>query len=469
MIEIRRRTTGLHVPARPVLYDSYQPMARVLKSPKTSMALVLLALPSAGWAQTSSSGGTVSASVDIPNQTTQPVLLESDGTTIVTRDPALNIRNSLFSFEDCTKDRRIRYQLAVTNTDPTLPLEVWVSQGQECSGFAKEGRGSPANVCWRGQREGIPNTAVANVVLRLQNIVVQNTGLERASDFLEGTPDKCRGLNNLPFNIQFLFIRGSSSEGTGASAAVTIDTVGPNAPINVQSGVGEQLLNVRWDLPAAATDVNAYAVYCDDGTLDALPDDEDAGTPTQVPTNDAGVDASAEGVTPLQDTTSSSGSGAPDDTTTSSSTGGFGGSIARRGTSTACPDRVSLRAGVLPLPSWRICGKGTGSTSNGVTVTRTGLSDDAPALVNGQPYAIAVSATDTIGNPGPLSEVICNTPVSTTDFFDAYKNAGGQAGGCSAAGDGVASAVPASAFGLLGLALVRGLQQRRKRTNSQAR
>lgn len=466
MIEIPRRTTALHVPARPVLYVPHQLMARVLNSPKTSIALLLLALPSAAWGQTSSSGGTGdTASVTIPNETTQPVLLEADGTTIVTRDPALNIRNSLFSYEDCIKDRKIRYQLSVTNTDPTLPLEVWVSQGQECSGVSQDGRGNPAAVCWRGQREGIPNTAVANVVLRLQNVVVQNTGLGRASDFLEGTPDKCRGLNNLPFNIQFLFIRGGNSVGTGASAAVTIDTVGPAAPTNVQSGVGEQLLNVRWNLPGASTDVSAYNVYCDDGSLEPLPDDvEDAGTTT--PDASTATDASSEGLMPLQDTTSSSGT---TDDTTSSSSSASGGSTARPGTSTDCPATYALREGALPLPSWKICGKGTGGTSNGVTVTRVGLSDSDPALVNDRPYAIAVSAIDTIGNPGPLSKVICNTPVPTQDFFDAYRAAGGQAGGCSTAGDTVATAVPASAFGLLGLALVRGFNQRRKRTNAQSR
>ncbi len=472
--------TALHVSARRVLYLPHPAMLRTVSKSPAPLVLALFALglpwlPRSASAQTP--GGTDSASVEIPNETTQPVLLESDGTTIVTRDSTLNIRNSLFSYEDCIKDRKIRYQLAVTNADPTLPLEVWISQGQDCSGPSQNGRGGQVSACWRGQREGIPNTAVANVILRIQDIVALNTGPGRASDYIPGTADQCRGLNNLPFNIEFLFIRGSNSVGTGAKAAVTIDTVGPNAPLNVQSGVGEGLINVRWNLPAATTDVSAYNVYCDDGSLEDLPDATDAGadtpdTPDASFDPDAGlfqVDASSpDGVRPLQDTTSSSGaSGA---TTSSSSTGGIGGgSVAKPGTSTACPARYALREGELPLPSWKVCGKGTGSTSNGVTITRMGLSDDAPRLVNEQPYAIAVSATDNIGNPGPLSTVICNTPVITTDFFDSYRAAGGAAGGCNSAGEGVATAVPASGLGLLALALVRGVQQRRKRQNPRTR
>lgn len=468
MIEIRRRTTGLHVPARPVLYAFYQPMVRVLKSPKTSIALVLLVLdmPGAAWAQTSSSGATGAQTAEIPNPTTQPVLLEADQTTIVTRDTSLNIANNLFSLDDCLRDRTLRYQLSVTNTEVTVPLQTWVSQGSECT--PAETRGAPNFRCWLGSPAPVPNSPVSTTFIRIQDIAHQNIGAARPADYVRGTAEDCVGQNSVPFNIQFIFIRGTQSVGTPATATVTLDTVGPNPPRNVQSGVGERLVNIRWDLPAATTDVAAYNVYCDDGNLEALPDGgatvPDSGVADG--TGDAAVDVDAsEGLMPLQNGTSS---GSTNDATSSSSSAS-GGSRARPGTSTDCPATTSLRAGQLPSPNWQICGKGTGGTSNGVTVSRLGLSDSSAELVNDTRYAFAVSAVDTIGNPGPLSEVICNTPVSTQDFFDAYKAAGGQAGGCSAAGDGVASAVPASAFGLLGLALVRGLQQRRKRTNSQAR
>ncbi len=310
------------------------------------LASLLVLLPVAAAAQSAD------PMVSIPNESTQPVLLEADGTTVVTRDVMLNLRNNLFSYEDCVKDRKIRYQLAVANTDPTLPLEVWVSQGQECAGASSAGRGSPANTCWRGQREPIPNAAVANVVLRLQDLAALNTGLDRASEYVEGTADQCRGLNNLPFNIEFLFVRGVNSVGEGAMASVILDTVGPNPPTGVVAITQGADTYVSWDLPTAPTAVSAYNVYCD-----------------------AAADAAA------------------------------------------CSS-ATLRAGELPAAGAIPCATVSASELEARVLGRSEV---------GAPFA--VSAIDTVGNPGPLSELACSE--KGVSLATAGTQLGG--GGCSAA------------------------------------
>lgn len=60
----------------------------------------------------------------------------------------------------------------------------------------------------------------------------------------------------------------------------------------------------------------------------------------------------------------------------------------------------------------------------------TGTSDSilAEGLDEGE-WACGVAGTDTLGNPGVLSNVVCAVPKPVTDFFEAYRQAGGLAGG----------------------------------------
>ena len=76
------------------------------------------------------------------------------------------------------------------------------------------------------------------------------------------------------------------------------------------------------------------------------------------------------------------------------------------------------------------CGEVTGNTGSSAIAQRIG---NAP-LTNGTRYAIAVAATDRFGNVGLLSDVVCETPELTTDFWDEYRKAGGSAGGCAIGG-----------------------------------
>lgn len=100
--------------------------------------------------------------------------------------------------------------------------------------------------------------------------------------------------------------------------------------------------------------------------------------------------------------------------------------------------------------------KDCGSTS--ATAKTSGQTDDE--LTNGVWYAVAVAAEDKIGNVGVLSNISCAQPQEVTGYFEAYRAAGGQAGG------GFCSFAPARRgalplLGALALGLVAFARRRR--------
>jgi len=85
-------------------------------------------------------------------------------------------------------------------------------------------------------------------------------------------------------------------------------------------------------------------------------------------------------------------------------------------------------------------------SSTGSTIIAKTLA--GAALQNGKTYAVALAASDSFLNVGPLSSVVCEFPEQTHDFWQDYKNAGGEGGGgfCSVEGPGA----PVGAFTLIG-------------------
>jgi hypothetical protein len=73
-------------------------------------------------------------------------------------------------------------------------------------------------------------------------------------------------------------------------------------------------------------------------------------------------------------------------------------------------------------------------------------------LDNGVAYAVAVASEDDVGNVGVLSELACGTPKEVTGFYEAYRAAGGEAGGgfCTF-GPARRGAIPLAVATLLGL------------------
>ena len=104
---------------------------------------------------------------------------------------------------------------------------------------------------------------------------------------------------------------------------------------------------------------------------------------------------------------------------TGGTTGVGGGTAGHRAINPNCysPDLVP---GEVPPKDLVPCGTGNGSTQS---------EGQAKGLENNQPYAVAVAAYDQVKNVGPLSDLACATPQLVDDFFDRYREAGGEAGG----------------------------------------
>lgn len=109
--------------------------------------------------------------------------------------------------------------------------------------------------------------------------------------------------------------------------------------------------------------------------------------------------------------------------------------------------------------------------SNNITVTgETNTTFNISNLVDGVTYAVAVSAVDNSGNPGPPSTPQCNYPAPVNDFFDLYRDAGGLAGGgfCALQGGTKLDASTGSpvsswvAVGATGIALLAAGRRRRR-------
>ncbi len=146
-----------------------------------------------------------------------------------------------------------------------------------------------------------------------------------------------------------------------------VDLKGPSPPSGVEARIADEALQARWT-PSNATDLLGYRVYCAPNGGSAL--------------GDGGIAADA----------------------------GFTGGCFADG----------LVQGQLPGLDLEICGEAGSTTAQSAYVR---------GLTNGTEYAIAVAATDDIGNAGALSNVACGTPEPVTTFYESYRGAGGQGGG----------------------------------------
>jgi hypothetical protein len=82
-------------------------------------------------------------------------------------------------------------------------------------------------------------------------------------------------------------------------------------------------------------------------------------------------------------------------------------------------------------------------------------------LENGVNYTVAVAARDNFKNRGRLSDTTCNTPQLVTDFFEAYRDAGGTGGGGFCAIHAGRSSTLAGALAVAALALIARRRSRR--------
>jgi hypothetical protein len=164
------------------------------------------------------------------------------------------------------------------------------------------------------------------------------------------------------------------TSGWSAKWAYTYDLVGPQAPTGVTAGIGENALVVKWsEAEDADSDIDEYWFLCE-------PPPGDMGAAGA--TGDGGSDPLDPG---------------------------------------ECESTVFQEGDLLDrsVIAEHACGHAPATASSGET----------SALTNFVHYTVAVVGRDDYKNYGKLSSIACSTPEPVTDFFEAYRDAGGKGGG----------------------------------------
>jgi hypothetical protein len=267
--------------------------------------------------------------------------------------------------------RNDTFTFDVTPSAPTslnnYVLEVWSGSG--CGDKATR----VTNESCRLVASQTPNGNGNTITVEAQNILGKDGGKNPEPATEEDCTSTTGGENKITL---FVLLVDSNDDAANADAPgvyeIEYDLVAPTPPTGISAGVGESSLVVRWSAPDDTEDVSGYRFYCDPppGGGELLGEGGSAGS--------AGA------------------SGSPTDGCSSS----------------------ALVPGAAP-PEGYGCGDISDAATNG----------EASGLENGQAYAVAVASVDGYGNVGVLSSLACGTPEPVTGFFEAYRAAGGQAGG----------------------------------------
>lgn len=388
------------------------------------------------------------------------------------------------SYQDCVEDQRIAFPLQMSGFVGNATLQAWASlSGADCGDNAI--RTSGVKQCWQ-LISGIPLTTTQTVYIPVRAIM---------SGALNPTaPDSsaaiCGKVDLTTIGVQFLYFEpgNTAKAAVNKSISVQVDTVGPAPPTGVRTKPGNGRITVEWDNISGEGGVSVLTgvkVYCDPSGSTAIPDvtdggrnacsvlarereavanaaatTSDAGTTT---TTDASTSATVQSISPACTLT-------PIDSGPDGGDAGFvevcdddaGTSTPEAPTDLTCSStNIAPTDGTTVTPSAAFdgcfsCGSITGNT--GTTVVAEAVR--GTPLTNNRTYTLAVASTDAFNNVGPLSTVVCQYPEETNDFWEAYRSAGGRAGGgCAASGDAPIGSL--AAFGAAGAVVASMLRRRR--------
>jgi hypothetical protein len=358
------------------------------------------------------------------------------------------------SREDCLAGDVLNFDLDISGPDPAYTFQVWASDGENCTD--DDERSIDEGECWLVYA-GTIGTTSTDVRIPVQNIAAAKRPRATSGSVSTGDESSCANDIDVGITLYFMHVGGGAVVGGAAATWQTrLDLKGPAAPTGVEAGIGDKRLVVSWDVVMG--DKNGYKIYCEESTTavselsgryaqlqaaQSLTDGGIGGATTAV----GGTGGSPTSVTPAAPSSSAApSSAAAPATPTAVPSGGAGGTTG--GSTALCA--TNLVQGALPPADAQVCGEVDVASSERGT---------ASGLTNSVVYAIAVSAVDDLGNPGPLSNVDCEAPEDLDEFFEAYRRQGGAGGGgfCSISRHGarVAWAALIGLCALLGLVLWR--------------
>ncbi len=383
--------------------------------------------------------------------------------------------------QDCLDNDTFTIPITTTGTAGYI-LEIWVGAGIACNDA--DNRDDIGQRCFRiGTAQ--PQEPAQELQVRAQDIVaaVYPSDGDNVCDVSSATDVAQQ------FSLYVMLMTGTgflASDSAYATWESRVDLIGPSPPPGVRAGAGEEMLVVSWTR-SSQVDIAGYRLYCDPSPRGSM----DAGTSSRLMAAPSGgfgglATGGSGGLTDTGGAGGLIGTGGTFGGAAGVGTGGvpgIGGSGVTAGAGGTLGDAGSAGAvGPGPGPSGDA---GSGATSSGQSCSASsvltpgavpttaleghrcgsassGIADnaDATGLTNGILYTVAVAAVDRMGNVGPLSSLGCAVPKEVTDFFEAYREAGGEGGGgfCSAGG----AAQPALSL-LFGGGLLTYIWRRRRR------
>jgi hypothetical protein len=316
--------------------------------------------------------------------------------------------------QDCLEDAIASFSYSVKGTTGGV-FEVWSGAG--CDKVENRAASSVSKTC---ARVATGSTVETRIDLHFREMVktygeTSDVGIA-GCDTPQGAGLQTRALF---FVVYDLNSNASLVTSTPVSWQFKYDIVAPPAPTNVSATPGDMTLVTTFTPPTGETNLLHYHFYCSpQGSAPVTSTDGTAGTGatagtdtgtagTETTTGGAGTDTAAGGATDA-----AAGAG-----TSGTSTGGTSTSVT---SDPFCTSTILVPG--QPVPDDAIdCGTIGALTSKG------GETD--PVLENEGQYAIAIATEDDANNIGVLSGLGCGTPRDVSGFYEAYRKAGGQAGG----------------------------------------
>lgn len=319
------------------------------------------------------------------------------------------------------------FEISIGDSNGGDSLTLWVSLGADCTPATT--RTGATQVCYQ--------IGLAFNVAGAETHTVLSSDIAHALPGITACIDSQNQDAARDIKVYLLVNEGGADLTLDTDAflleGINLDLVGPNAPTEVTAEIADDNALLVKLTPPTTPSLKGVRAYCSlsasvSSTVTASAGGTSAGGAASVGgaggTGGMGGAAGGLGMAGAGGVASggaggTAGGGAASSstaTTGAASTGTAGGGS---GEAQCVAEDGDLVAGALPSATLVQCGDESGAATDII----------ATGLTNGQLWAVAVAAVDTLDNVGPLSELACAVPEGVTDFFEQYRNAGGQAGG----------------------------------------
>jgi hypothetical protein len=411
------------------------------------------------------------------------------------------------NYSDCVSDMTLGFPVLLNGfgTGNTDGMQIWASVSGQCTVDTDRGSPGPPS-CWlvnSGLEQGQVLSESREYYVRVQDLVGPQQAPSDPPILVHEDASACSAQPSyagVTITLWFVPIDAPGHFDSNATALewpVSTDLVGPPAPVGLNAGAGQNLLTLTWTANNDS-DTLGYDVFIDPppnsptspGTQVICPDSggADGSSPSasdaacySVNVGQSGsalgvCSSTALGAALVQDSGASPLTADED----AGDTGNEGETDAADDGGDAATPVEGTAGGIATIPcQYALVGQCPSGqpvyTAQATTITgETNTAYTIPGLIDGVTYAVAVSAVDNSGNPGPPSAQTpdtCNYPAPINDFYAVYRDAGGMGGGGFCALQGgtkldASSGSPVSssiALGALGAAAIAAGRRRRRR------